>query len=137
MNYLSPAIIDLQNFTDPRGKLGVVEGAGLPFDIKRVYYLYGVPIGAQRGEHGHKELQQLMICLNGSCEVVLSNGKETFPYVLDNPNKGLYVPKRMWRHLKFNESNTVVVVLASRPYEEEDYLYSFEDFCEFIENTPE
>jgi hypothetical protein len=76
-----------------------------------------------------------MICMSGSCEVVLNNGTEKTSFLLDSPNKGLYVPRRMWRHLKFRDSASVCVVLASRPYEEEDYLYSFEDFCDYIART--
>lgn len=121
-------MVDLQNFSDARGCLGVVEAQDLPFDINRIYYLFDVPIGAVRGEHGHKELQQLLICMNGACRVTLNDSAERFHFDIDSPVVGLYVPPGMWRSLQFLAANTVVCVLASRPYEEEDYIYSFEEF---------
>lgn len=123
-----PCLVDLPNFTDARGQLGVVEAGDLPFDINRFYYLYGVPLGAQRGEHGHKRLQQILICLHGSCTVSLNDGVSITEFKLDSPDTGLYVAPGFWRSLSFNAPGTVVGVLASRPYETEDYLYTFEDF---------
>lgn len=123
-----PAILPMRCYGDSRGSLGVVEGGDLPFDIHRVYYQFDVPIGAVRGEHGHKMLRQLMICMHGRVEITLNDGTGQFHYTLNSPAQGLYVPPGMWRSLRFVEPGTVVCVLASRPYEVEDYLYSYEEF---------
>ncbi|MEH6834738.1 MULTISPECIES: sugar 3,4-ketoisomerase [Falsihalocynthiibacter] len=123
-----PCLLSLPNFSDARGQLGVVESGALPFEIKRFYYLFDVPLGAQRGEHGHKQLQQVMICLHGSCTVTLNDSKSTTEYKLTSPDVGLYVARGLWRSLSFDAPGTVVGVLASRPFETDDYLYTFEDF---------
>jgi len=130
-----PHLIDIRNYIDSRGSLGVVEDADLPFQIRRMYYLFNVPLGAVRGEHGHKKLQQLIICMNGICDITLNNGFEQFPFRLDSPAKALYVPPRMWRSLHFREPSTVCCVLASRPYEKEDYLFTYEEFRRFVRET--
>lgn len=123
-----PAIVPIRSHLDARGSLGVVEQTDLPFEIKRVYYLFDVPIGAVRGEHGHKQLEQLMICMHGRVEITLNDGNGQFHFTLDTPAKGLRVPPGLWRSLKFLDPGTVVCVLASRPYETEDYIYSFEEY---------
>lgn len=127
-----PRIIDLPSFIDARGSLGVVEGTTLPFDIRRVYYLYDVPIGAVRGEHGHKRLQQLILCMHGQTEITLNDGKRQYPFTLSGPAQGLYVPPGMWRRLRFVMPGTVVCVLASRPYETDDYIYTYEEFLAWV-----
>jgi dTDP-4-dehydrorhamnose 3,5-epimerase-like enzyme len=123
-----PSVVAIRSHLDARGSLGVVEGADLPFEIRRIYYLFDVPIGAVRGEHGHKQLEQLIICMNGRCDITLNDGRGQFHFTLDRPTQGLHVPPGMWRQLRFREPGTVVCVLASRPYEVEDYIYSFEEF---------
>lgn len=123
-----PTLLQLPKFVDGRGSLGVIEAGGLPFDIRRVYYLYDVPIGAVRGEHGHKRLEQLILCMHGEVEVVLNDGKRQFPFVLADAGTGLYLPPGLWRRLRFLRPETVVCVLASRPYEKDDYIYEYEEF---------
>ena len=123
-----PSIIEIRSHADARGALSVVENGAIPFDIRRVYYLYGVPIGAIRGEHGHKQLEQIIICMHGRVDVTLNDGLQQYPFILDRPDRGLHVPPGLWRSLYFREPGTVVCVLASRPYEVEDYIYNFEDF---------
>lgn len=123
-----PELLDLTNFHDVRGQLGVVEQSSLPFEIHRIYYIFDVPIGAVRGEHGHKKLEQLLICMNGTCEVNLTDGTNHFDFKLDKPSKGLLVPCGMWRKIRFNAPDSVLCVLASRPYEKEDYIHSYEEF---------
>lgn len=123
-----PAIVPVRSHLDARGSLGVIEQADLPFQVQRVYYLFDVPIGAVRGEHGHKQLEQLMICMHGRLEVTLNDGSGQFHFTLDTPASALHVPPGLWRSLKFLEPGTVVCVLASRPYEKNDYIYSFEDY---------
>lgn len=123
-----PSIVEIRSHIDARGSLGVVEGGDLPFAIRRVYYLYGVPIGAIRGEHGHKELEQIIICMHGRVDITLNDGRRQYPFTLDRPSQGLHVPPGLWRSLHFREPGTVVCVLASRPYEVADYIYEFEEY---------
>ena len=123
-----PAIVPVRAHLDARGSLGVIEQSDMPFQVQRVYYLFDVPIGAVRGEHGHKQLEQLMICMHGKVEITLNDGSGQYHFTLDTPAKALHVPPGLWRSLKFLEPGTVVCVLASRPYETEDYIYSFEDY---------
>ncbi|TMM49158.1 sugar 3,4-ketoisomerase [Sulfitobacter sabulilitoris] len=127
-----PRLLDAPAFVDGRGSLGVLEGAALPFDIARIYYLYDVPIGAVRGEHGHKRLHQLMICMHGQTEITLNDGNQQYPFTLSTPGQVLYVPPGMWRRLRFVMPETVVCVLASRPYEVDDYIYEYEDFLTWV-----
>lgn len=131
-----PAIVPVRSHLDARGSLGVVEQADIPFEIKRVYYLFDVPIGAVRGEHGHKLLEQLIICMHGRLEITLNDGHGQYHFTLDTPAKALRVPPGLWRSLKFLEPGTVVCVLASRPYETEDYIYSFEEYLNWARARP-
>ena len=124
----APRLIDAPAFIDGRGALGVIEGATLPFDVARVYYLYDVPIGAVRGEHGHKRLHQMMICMHGQAEITLNEGVRQYHFTLTSPAQVLYVPPGMWRRLRFVMPETVICVLASRPYETKDYIYDYDLF---------
>lgn len=123
-----PTLVQLPRHVDGRGSLGVIEGHGLPFEIRRLYYLYDVPMGAVRGEHGHKRLEQLILCLHGQVEIILNDGSRQFPFLLTDAGAGLYLPPGLWRRLRFLVPETVVCVLASRPYEKDDYIYEYEDF---------
>lgn len=129
-----PRFFSVGSFADPRGRLGAIEGSSLPFSIQRIYYLYDVPIGAIRGEHGHKRLQQLFLCMNGACDVTLFDGSREYRFRMDDPAMALYVPAGMWRSLKFHEAGTVISVLASRPYERSDYIYSFEEYLQWVKD---
>lgn len=128
----SPALLEIRCFQDKRGSLCVLEGEDLPFDIKRIYYLFNVPLGATRGEHGHKTLKQLIICMNGICDIVLNDGYQQYHFKLETPSRALYVPAGMWRQLHFREPSTVCCVLASAPYDKDDYLFEYEDFCRWV-----
>ncbi|MEH6523991.1 sugar 3,4-ketoisomerase [Sulfitobacter sp.] len=130
-HHIEPELIEIACFSDARGQLGVVEAAGLPFDIKRVYYLFDIPMGAVRGEHGHKKLQQFMLCMNGSCEITFNDGTRQFKFLLDSPSVGVLVPPGLWRSIRFIKPDSVLCVFASHPYEQEDYLYSYEEFLEW------
>lgn len=123
-------IITLDRIEDRRGNLSVIEGDILPFEMKRVYYLYDVPGGAERGGHAHKNLTQFLIALSGSFEVVLNDGKEEKVITLNIPNKGLLIPRGIWRELKNFSSGAVCLVIASEIYLEEDYIREYEDFLE-------
>lgn len=122
-------ILDLPKITDPRGNLTFVEsGRNLPFEIKRVYYLYDVPGGAVRAGHGHRELHQLIIAISGSFDIVLDDGYDTRQFHLDRSYFGLYVPPMIWREINNFSSGSVCVVLASDFYDEADYFRQYEDF---------
>ena len=132
-----PVLLQLPRHVDGRGSLGVIEAADLPFDIRRIYYLHDVPMGAVRGEHGHKRLQQLILCMHGEVEVVLNDGISQFRFTLSDSSTGLYLPPGLWRRLRFVVPETVVCVLASRPYEREDYIYEYEEFLAWATTKPE
>lgn len=122
-------IIDLPKITDPRGNLTFVENqTHIPFDIKRVYYTYDVPGGAERGGHAHKELKQLIIAMSGSFDITLDDGFEKKKFHLNRSYFGLYVCPMIWREIDNFSSGSVCMVLASELYSEADYYREYEDF---------
>lgn len=122
-------IIDLPKIQDPRGNLTFVEGGNqIPFDIQRVYYLYDVPGGAERGGHAHKGLHQLIIAMSGSFDVVLDDGKNKKRIHMNRSYNGLYVCPMIWRELDNFSSGAVLMVLASNQYDEADYYREYADF---------
>lgn len=122
-------IIELPIISDPRGNLTFVEGGSqIPFDIQRVYYLYDVPGGAERGGHAHKGLHQLVIAMSGSFDVVLDDGVNTKRVHLSRSYNGLYVCPMIWRHLDNFSSGSVCMVLASNKYDEKDYYRNYSEF---------
>ncbi len=129
-------IVDLPKIADPRGNLTFIEGGNhIPFPIQRVYYLYDVPGGADRGGHAHKKLQQLIIAVSGSFDVVLDDGHERKKVHLNRSYKGLYVSEMIWRELENFSSAAVCLVLASRPYEEDDYYRNYAEFISALGST--
>jgi dTDP-4-dehydrorhamnose 3,5-epimerase-like enzyme len=129
MNVDACRIIELPKITDPRGNLTFVEGSNhVPFDIKRVYYLYDVPGGETRGGHAHKDLEQFVIAMSGSFDVVVDDGKRKRTFTLNRSYYGLYMPRLIWRELVNFSSGAVCTVLASHPYVESDYLRDYEAF---------
>ncbi len=122
-------LIELPKIQDPRGNLTFIEGnEHIPFDIKRVYYLYDVPGGAERGGHAHKGLHQLIIAMSGSFDVVLDDGREKKRFHLNRSYNGLYVCPMMWRELDNFSSGSVCMVLASNRYDEDDYYRYYDDY---------
>lgn len=126
----TPRLVDLKTLVDERGALTAIEpGDGtLPFDIKRVYYIHNLIEGITRGHHAHRELEQLMIAVAGQLEVTLDNGFDRATFVLDNPAHALWIPKSYWRELSARAPGTVALILASRPYEEADYIRDYDTF---------
>jgi hypothetical protein len=122
-------IVDLPKIADPRGNLTFVEpDRHIPFDIQRVYYLYDVPGGAERGGHAHKALHQLIIAMSGSFDVVLDDGSKKQRFHLNRSYYGLYVCPMIWRELDNFSSGSVCLVLASNRYDEADYYRSYDDY---------
>ena len=120
---------------DDRGQLiALEEFKDIPFRIKRVYYMYGTAEGVTRGYHAHKTLQQILICIHGSCKILLDNGKEKKVVSLEKPYEGLYISNDMWREMYDFSNDAVLMVLASEQYCEDDYIRDYDEFLKFVNN---
>jgi dTDP-4-dehydrorhamnose 3,5-epimerase-like enzyme len=130
-------IIDLPIIEDRRGNLTFIEGnQHIPFDIKRVYYLYDVPGGSQRGGHAHKDLHQLLIAMSGSFDILLDDGRTKFKYHLNRSYYGLYIPPMIWREIDNFSSGSVCMVLASEHFSEADYYRDYSEFAQAVHAQP-
>ena len=122
-------VLCLPKIIDPRGNLTVAESMkDMPFDIKRVYWVYDVPGGEARGGHAYKENQEFIVALSGSFDVILNDGKEKKTYSLNRSYYGLYVPKGVWREMNNFSTNSLALVFSSTKYNSEDYIYDYEFF---------
>lgn len=122
--------IKFPSFKDDRGTIAVVEGElDIPFSIKRIYYIYDIPTGAERGSHAHKTLQQLIIPISGAFEIELDDGVSKFNFFLSDPCVGLYVPAMHWRKIVKFTSNAVLFSAVSDHYNEADYYRNYYEFC--------
>ena len=122
-------IIELPKILDKRGNLSFFENTKqIPFDIKRVYWIYDVPGGAHRGSHAFKKSQEFIIALSGSFDVVLNNGEEEVKYNLNRSYNGLYVPNLLWRKLENFSTNSLALIVSSIEYDQNDYIRDFEEF---------
>jgi hypothetical protein len=129
-------VIDLPRIHDARGDLTFIEGGRhIPFQIARVYYLYNVPVDAERGGHAHRELQQVIFALSGSFRITADNGREKKEYWLRDPRKGLYVSHMVWREMDSFSQGAVGMVLASHPYDEADYYRDYQEFSRAVEDS--
>ncbi len=125
-------IIELPKITDPRGNLTVAEAfKDVPFDIHRAYWVYDVPGGESRGGHAHKRLLQLVVAMSGSFTVTLDDGHEQKKYLLNHPWEGLLIETETWRTLDDFSSGAVCLVLASEPFDEDDYIYDYNEFLKY------
>jgi hypothetical protein len=123
-------ILSVPKIEDPRGNLSVIENNVIPFEMKRVYYLYDVPSGAERGGHSHKEQQEFLVALSGSFDVILHDGQHEKSVTLNKPFEGLLITNGIWRELKNFSSGAVCLVIASAVFEEEDYIRTFSEFLQ-------
>ncbi|WP_426431004.1 sugar 3,4-ketoisomerase [Winogradskyella sp. HB-48] len=121
-------LIEIPKVHDKRGSLAVIEKDVLPFEIKRVYYLFDVPSDSFRGGHAHKEQESVIIALSGSFEVVIDNGKMRKKIMLNKPTQGLYIPTNIWREIDNFSSGAVCLVLASTNYNEAEYIRDYDQF---------
>ena len=129
-------VIDLPKITDVRGNLTFVEGCShIPFEISRIYYLYDVPDGLKRGAHAHKDLQQLIIAVSGSFDVVLNDGETKVRFPLSGPDRGLYVCPMVWRELENFSPGSVCLVLASNRYDENDYFRDYDEYVSALRSS--
>ncbi|MFZ7134390.1 MAG: sugar 3,4-ketoisomerase [Eubacteriales bacterium] len=121
-----------QKYGDERGKLiSLEELKNIPFRIKRVYYIYDVEKGIRRGYHAHKALEQIIVCVHGSCKIELDNGKEKIIISLEKPDEGLYITNCIWREIYDFSPDTVLMVLASDLYNESDYIRDYDEFLNY------
>jgi len=132
-NVFDCSMVELdKHHSDRKGNLSIIENCEtLPFDVKRVYYLYDVPGGESRGSHAHRDLEQLIIAASGSFKVTLDDGRCKRTFFLNRPYQGLYVKPGIWRDLEDFSSGAVCMVLASEVYQAEDYIHDYDEFLEF------
>lgn len=125
-----------QQHGDERGSLVALEEfKDIPFEIKRVYYMYGTAEGVHRGFHAHKNLEQILICIHGTCKIKLDNGFEQKIVPLEKPYEGLHVKSNMWREMYDFSSDAVLMVLASEYYDESDYIRDYDSFLELVKGS--
>lgn len=130
MNY---KLIDMQVFGDKRGKLVSLESnRNIPFELKRVYYIFDTLPEQERGQHAHKELEQIVIAVDGSCQFVLDDGKNRETVWLNRPDKGLYIGKNMWREMKHFSYGCKLMILANKYYDENEYIRDYDKFLKEV-----
>jgi dTDP-4-dehydrorhamnose 3,5-epimerase-like enzyme len=124
-------LIDLPKILDERGNLSFFENEKqIPFAIARVYWIYDVPGGEARGGHAYKTLQEVIVALSGSFDVILNDGKEEKKYTLNRSYFGLSVPKMIWRHMENFSTNSLAMIIADQPFSEEEYMRDFNQFVQ-------
>ncbi len=130
------SVINLRKIENTKGNLTPVEnGSDIPFDIQRVYYLYDVPGGETRGGHAHKELQQFIVAVAGSFDVILDDGSERKTIKMNRSSYGLYVPQLIWREIVNFSTGSICLVLASLHYSEDEYIRNYDSFLELKRKT--
>jgi hypothetical protein len=122
--------------TDPRGDLTFIEGGNhVPFEIKRIYYIYNVPVDSLRGGHAHRDLEQVVFALSGSFRMTVDDGRKRQEYYLRNPRKGIYMSRLVWREMDQFSQGAVCMVLASHAFDETDYLRDYDEFLAVVRKT--
>ena len=137
MDVLKPSVLEIPKISDPRGNLSFLESYHqVPFDIRRVFYLYDVPADSDRGGHAHHQARQLLIAVAGSFDVILDNGREQRRFTLNRPYRGLYIPAGVWRTMDNFSSGSVCLVLTDTDYDETDYIREYNQFTAVRRITP-
>lgn len=127
--------IDFKVLGDERGSLVALENnKNIPFEIKRVYYIFGTKENVSRGFHAHRDLQQVAVCVNGQCEFIIDDGKKRESVILNSPDRGIYIDNNKWREMHNFSKDCVLLVIASRYYDEEDYIRNYDEFLKGIKN---
>lgn len=130
---MTAKLLDLPKFEDPRGNLTFIEEENqIPFEIKRVYWIYDVPGGQVRGGHAFKEQRELIVALSGSFDVVIDDGKQKTTYNLNRSYYGLYIPAGLWRQMQNFSTNSLAMVLSSTEFSEQDYIRNYNDYLKII-----
>ena len=130
---MKPIMYSFPQHGDDRGQLVAIETMkDIPFEVKRVYYIYDTLPGVRRGFHAHRELEQILLCVHGSCKIHLDNGVDTAEVLLDKPNEGLYISNDMWREMYDFSDGAVLLVLASHHYDEADYIRNYDEFIRYV-----
>ena len=125
--------LDFQTFGDKNGSLiSLEENKNIPFKIKRVYYIFDTKEAVIRGLHAHKNLEQVLVCVNGSCDILLDDGKEKSIIKLENRNEGLFIEKMVWHEMFNFSADCVLIVLASDYYDEKDYIRDYNEFKNYL-----
>ena len=128
--------IELPNLGDHRGSLVVAEAnRNVPFNIQRLYYIFGAQPDVPRGFHAHKDLQQIAFCIQGSCKMLMDNGKEKLEVLIGQSNKGLFIPPMVWHEMHDFSKDCILLVLASDYYEESDYIRNYDQFLKELHKT--
>ncbi|MFV5504104.1 sugar 3,4-ketoisomerase [Acinetobacter sp. 226] len=128
--------IELPNLGDHRGSLVVAEAnRNIPFNIQRLYYIFGTQPDVPRGFHAHKDLQQIAFCIQGSCKMLMDNGKEKLEVLIGQSNKGLFIPPMVWHEMHDFSKDCILLVLASDYYEESDYIRNYDQFLKELHKT--
>lgn len=129
-------IVKFEEHGDSRGTLIALEQMiNVPFEIKRVYYMYNAVPGVRRGFHAHKQLKQILVCVKGSCKILLDDGTDKVEVCLDEPNKGLIIESHLWREMFDFSDDAVLMVLASELYDEADYIRNYDEFIEYVKEN--
>ena len=127
-------VMDLPKVVDGRGNLSIIESRRqIPFEIERAYWIYDVPGGDERGGHAYRRNEEFIVALSGSFDVVIRDGKQERVFSLNRSYHGVYVPSGLWRVMRNFSTNSVALILASRPYEEDDYIMVYEEFIRWKE----
>ena len=128
--------IKFPTYTNETGTLSFFESERhIPFDIRRVYYIYDVQGNSRRGFHAHRELQQVLFCIHGSCKLLLDNGTERVDVLLDDPAEGLLIENPIWREMYDFSPGAVLLVMASQYYDEADYIRDYDEFLAFLKEN--
>jgi hypothetical protein len=128
--------IEVPAITDPRGDLTFIEGGNhVPFEIKRIYYVYNVPVDSLRGGHAHRDLEQVVFALSGSFRMTVDDGRKRQEHYLRNPRKGIYMSRLVWREMDRFSQGAVCMVLASHAFDETDYLRDYDEFLAVVRKT--